>query len=407
MKKWKPAPEGVDERHIGWAATCSSSRSLLYGGFFGAGMGILMIAALAIQGLQDVHRDQRAEELALGGDHSVAVATFVIADAVSLPHTLVMLVTATIGGYWGAAVARKLLALWLRRFIIAVGGVLTVYYFDQDALSAPMLAGLSAALGAGLLWGLVFLTPLLLADYPPFMLAIGRYLAFGVLALGLAWFDRAALAPPHARRLDRGGQARADRQPALLLHAGGAIQLAGGPVPTLIIGTLPVVIAITANLLDPPPRRRRGQRAMDASLPPWRSSSAACSQVYSASAHALPAEASADHLLGIGFGLFALGCWTWYPICNSRWLRPRRWAVARVGDRARGWRRCRWRSSPASATGCGTPARTGGPGFAWPSAPAPKPSSACASCSGWPHPGSAPCCGTAPATCCRPRWWAS
>ncbi|HRG56188.1 MAG TPA: hypothetical protein PLG56_09130 [Lacunisphaera sp.] len=57
-----------------------------------------------------------------------------------------------------------------------------------------MLAGLSAALGAGLLWGLVFLTPLLLADYPPFMLAIGRYLAFGVLALGLAWFDRAALA---------------------------------------------------------------------------------------------------------------------------------------------------------------------------------------------------------------------
>ncbi len=47
-----------------------------------------------------------------------------------------------------------------------------------------MLAGLSAALGAGLLWGLVFLTPLLLADYPPFMLAIGRYLAFGVLALG-------------------------------------------------------------------------------------------------------------------------------------------------------------------------------------------------------------------------------
>ena len=57
-----------------------------------------------------------------------------------------------------------------------------------------MLAGLSAALGAGLLWGLVFLTPLVLHDYPGFMLAVGRYLAFGVLALGLACFDRKALA---------------------------------------------------------------------------------------------------------------------------------------------------------------------------------------------------------------------
>ena len=57
-----------------------------------------------------------------------------------------------------------------------------------------MLAGLSAALGAGLLWGLVFLTPLVLHDYPGFMLAVGRYLAFGVLAVGLAWFDRSALA---------------------------------------------------------------------------------------------------------------------------------------------------------------------------------------------------------------------
>ncbi|HMU17752.1 MAG TPA: EamA family transporter, partial [Thauera aminoaromatica] len=111
-----------------------------------------------------------------------------------------------------------------------------------------MLAGLSAALGAGLLWGLVFLTPLLLADYPPFMLAIGRYLAFGVLALGLAWFDRAALA-----RLTRADWIEAVKLALvgnLVYYAtlASAIQLAGGPVPTLIIGTLPVVIAITANL---------------------------------------------------------------------------------------------------------------------------------------------------------------
>ena len=59
------------------------------------------------------------------------VGTFVLANAVSWPHTLVMIVTATVGGYWGAAVARKLPAIWLRRFIIGVGGVLTIYYFGK------------------------------------------------------------------------------------------------------------------------------------------------------------------------------------------------------------------------------------------------------------------------------------
>lgn len=103
----------------------------IYGGFFGAGMGILMIAALAIQGFKDVHEINALKNWLSAVIYSVAVATFVIADAVSWPHTLVMLVTATIGGYWGAAVARKLPALWLRRFIIAVGGVLTVYYFGK------------------------------------------------------------------------------------------------------------------------------------------------------------------------------------------------------------------------------------------------------------------------------------
>ena len=56
-----------------------------------------------------------------------------------------------------------------------------------------MLAGLSAALGAGLLWGLVFIVPLLLPDYSGAMLAAGRYAAFGVLAIVLARADGAAL----------------------------------------------------------------------------------------------------------------------------------------------------------------------------------------------------------------------
>jgi len=105
----------------------------IYGGFFGAGMGILMLASLAIQGHSDIHEINAIKNWLSAIIYSVAVVTFVVAGAVSWPHTLVMLATATLGGYWGAAMARKIPAVWLRRFIILVGGVLTAYYFRKTS----------------------------------------------------------------------------------------------------------------------------------------------------------------------------------------------------------------------------------------------------------------------------------
>lgn len=101
----------------------------IYGGFFGAGMGILMIASLAIQGHGDVQDINAIKNWLSALIYSVAVVTFIAAGAVSWPHTAVMLVTATGGGYAGAALARRVPQQWLRRFIIAVGSVLTIYYF--------------------------------------------------------------------------------------------------------------------------------------------------------------------------------------------------------------------------------------------------------------------------------------
>ena len=56
-----------------------------------------------------------------------------------------------------------------------------------------MLAGVLFALGAGLMWGLVFVAPVMLPGCPPALLTVGRYLAFGLLALPLALMDRRAL----------------------------------------------------------------------------------------------------------------------------------------------------------------------------------------------------------------------
>jgi len=110
----------------GWAVQLLVS---IYGGFFGAGMGILMMASLAIGGHEDVQHINALKNLLSAVIYSVTVVTFVVAGAVSWPHTLVMLLTASLGGYGGARLARQIQGPWLRRVVIAVGSALSLYYF--------------------------------------------------------------------------------------------------------------------------------------------------------------------------------------------------------------------------------------------------------------------------------------
>ena len=101
----------------------------IYGGFFGAGLGILTLAALSIQGFEDVQELNALKNLSSAVNYTVAAATFIVAGAVSWPHTLVMLATALLGGYAGASLARRLPSIWLKRLIIVVGATLTLIYF--------------------------------------------------------------------------------------------------------------------------------------------------------------------------------------------------------------------------------------------------------------------------------------
>ena len=57
-----------------------------------------------------------------------------------------------------------------------------------------MTIGVLFALAAGLMWGIVFVGPLLLPEYPAALQSFGRYIAFGLIALPLAWIDRSRLA---------------------------------------------------------------------------------------------------------------------------------------------------------------------------------------------------------------------
>lgn len=106
----------------------------IYGGFFGAGLGILTLAALSIQGFKDMQELNALKNVASAVNYTVAALTFIVAGAISWPHTLVMLVTAMIGGYAGASLARRLPACWLRRMIVTVGASLTLVYFFKTYL---------------------------------------------------------------------------------------------------------------------------------------------------------------------------------------------------------------------------------------------------------------------------------
>jgi drug/metabolite transporter (DMT)-like permease len=197
-----------------------------------------------------------------------------------------------------------------------------------------MWIGTLFALAAGLMWGLVFVAPTLLPDYPAALLSCARYLAFGLIAIPLAALDRGVL-----RAFTRGDWIEALKLSAvgnllyyLLLAA--AIQRAGGPLPTMIIGTLPVVIAITSNLRD---ARRDGRLPWGRLAPALVLIALGIGAVNHAELAALRAQPDADfarYALGALLAVGAVACWTWYPIRNADWLRahpdrsPRAWATA-------------------------------------------------------------------------------
>ena len=195
-----------------------------------------------------------------------------------------------------------------------------------------MLAGILFALGAGLMWGLIFVGPVLVPEYPGALQSMGRYLAFGVIALPLVWQDRQRL-----RDLSR-----ADWREALKLTLTGnliyyaclasAIQRTGAPVSTMMIGTLPVVISVSANLLY---GRDEGRLSWRRLSPALLLIAAGLVCVNIAELHGSSQQIDPwRYFTGIILALIAVVCWTWFPLRNGRWLRqhpslnPGTWATA-------------------------------------------------------------------------------
>jgi uncharacterized membrane protein YfcA len=101
----------------------------IYGGYFGGGMGIMMLALWSLVGLRDIHAMNGLRTLVGALLNMVAFTAFALAHAIAWRPGLLMAVAATLAGYGGAAIARRASPKWMRRFVVAVAWAMTGYFF--------------------------------------------------------------------------------------------------------------------------------------------------------------------------------------------------------------------------------------------------------------------------------------
>jgi uncharacterized protein len=122
-----------DLRNLSWRAILASSVAQLlvsvYGGYFGAGLGFMLMAMLAMLGMRDIHAMAAIRTLLAAAINAVAVVTFIVAGAVLWPQGMVMIAGSLAGGWFGAHYAQKSDPAKMRVFVIGIGIVMSAYFF--------------------------------------------------------------------------------------------------------------------------------------------------------------------------------------------------------------------------------------------------------------------------------------
>jgi uncharacterized protein len=101
----------------------------IYIGYFGAGVGIVMLALLSMMGMENIHSMNGLKTLLATCGNAMAVIIFIFARAVFWPQALLMVVGAALGGYAGAWFAQKMDPRHVRYVVIAIGYSMTTYFF--------------------------------------------------------------------------------------------------------------------------------------------------------------------------------------------------------------------------------------------------------------------------------------
>jgi len=126
-----PAPAGGAIHHVEVPLWTLPLQLVIatYGGYFGGGMGIMMLAAMAVAGMTDMHEMNALKVVLAIAINGVALAAFAVTGAISWGPGVVMVVGGVAGGYAGASVARRVSGRAVRAIVIAVAWTMTAYFF--------------------------------------------------------------------------------------------------------------------------------------------------------------------------------------------------------------------------------------------------------------------------------------
>jgi uncharacterized membrane protein YfcA len=116
--------------HIGAVAVLAMQGVIaIYGGYFGGGIGIMMLAALSLYGLTNVNAMNAVKTLLGGTLNAIAAVIFVVSGLIHWHEAIIMAIASTAGGYFGAAVAQRVDQKIVRATVIVIACSMTAYLF--------------------------------------------------------------------------------------------------------------------------------------------------------------------------------------------------------------------------------------------------------------------------------------
>ncbi len=123
INRWLGHDRGTGARSSKWFAGVMLMQFAVsvYGGYFGAGIGIMMLTALSVFGMTDILEMNALTSLLTLCINGIAATLFILARMVYWPLVLVMAAGAALGGYAAAGVARRIGRQKVRRFVVAIG----------------------------------------------------------------------------------------------------------------------------------------------------------------------------------------------------------------------------------------------------------------------------------------------
>ena len=131
-RHFPPHSSGLPSGGMQAAVVCFQLLVAIYGGYFGAGIGILMLSSLSFMGIADIHRTNALKTILAAAINGMSVILFAWKGMVVWSLALPMMIGAIAGGYGAAFVGRRLPRWLVRWFVIAVGLVLSAYYVARQ-----------------------------------------------------------------------------------------------------------------------------------------------------------------------------------------------------------------------------------------------------------------------------------